>query len=84
VPPGSEMVFRYGGKTHRKRSKPERTRSRSLRRRGLCVPTALWRPKARESRGPSPPKLPPGEYVLEVFVKVQQGDSSYYFRIMVE
>ena len=31
-----------------------------------------------------PAKLPPGEYVLEVFVKVQQGDASYYFRILVE
>jgi len=31
-----------------------------------------------------PAELPPGEYVLEVFVKEQQGDASYYFRIMVE
>jgi hypothetical protein len=31
-----------------------------------------------------PASLPPGEYVLEVFVKEQQDDASYYFRVMVE
>jgi hypothetical protein len=31
-----------------------------------------------------PAELPPGEYVLEVSVKEQQNDASYYFRIMVE
>jgi hypothetical protein len=31
-----------------------------------------------------PAELPPGEYVLEAFVTVQQGDASYYFRIVVE
>jgi hypothetical protein len=31
-----------------------------------------------------PADLPPGEYVLQVFVKEQQGDAVYYFRVMVE
>jgi hypothetical protein len=31
-----------------------------------------------------PAELPPGEYVLGVFVVEQQGDASYSFRIMVE
>ena len=31
-----------------------------------------------------PAKLPPGEYVLEVSIKGQQYDASYYFRIVVE
>ena len=31
-----------------------------------------------------PAELPPGEYVLEVLIKVQEGDPSYYFRNMVE
>ncbi len=31
-----------------------------------------------------PAELPPGEYVLDVFVKGQQYDASYYFRIVVK
>ena len=31
-----------------------------------------------------PAELPPGEYVVDVDVTVQQGDASYYFRVRVE
>jgi hypothetical protein len=31
-----------------------------------------------------PAELSPGEYLLEVFLREQQDDASYYFRIMVE
>jgi hypothetical protein len=31
-----------------------------------------------------PAELPPGEYVVDIFIKVRQGDATYYFRIMVE
>jgi hypothetical protein len=31
-----------------------------------------------------PAELPPGEYVVDVSLTVQQGDATYYFRIIVE
>ena len=31
-----------------------------------------------------PVELPAGEYVVDVFITVQQGDATYYFRIVVE
>jgi len=31
-----------------------------------------------------PVELLPGEYVVDVFVTLQQGDATYYFRVMVK
>jgi hypothetical protein len=87
VPPGSEMVFRYGGQRSPKKvgataspiskndtssASPDPNRSRSLKVHGSGVERTI------------PVELPPGEYVVDVFITVQQGDATYYFRIMVE
>ena len=85
VPPDSEMVFRFG------RQDPPKTveaRAYSLKKLQERIP-AMRPDSTLEAQGSGvqrtiPAELPPGEYVLEVSVTVQQGDSSYYFRIMVE
>ena len=85
VPPDSEMVFRYGGQ-----DPPKTVEARAYSLKKLQEKIPAMRPDSTlEAQGSGvqrtiPAKLPPGEYVLEVLVKVQQGDSSYYFRIMVE
>jgi len=85
MPPDSKMVFRYGGQ-----SPPKTVEARAYSLKKLQEKEATMRPdRSLEAQGSGvqrtiPAKLPPGEYVLEVFVKVQQGDSSYYFRTMVE
>jgi hypothetical protein len=87
VPSGSEMVFRYGGQRPPKKvgagasplskhgtstASPDLNRSRSLKTHGSGVERTI------------PVELPPGEYVVDVFVTVQQGDAVYYFRVMVK
>jgi hypothetical protein len=85
VPPDSEMVFRYGGQDP---PKTVEARAYSLKKLQEKIP-AMRPDSSLEAQGSGvqrtiPAELPPGEYVLEVSVTVQQGDSSYYFRIMVE
>jgi hypothetical protein len=88
VPSGSEMVFRYGGqdsdykvegatasplsKNGTSSASPDPDRSRSLKAHGSGIERVI------------PAELPAGEYVVDVFVTVRQGDASYFFRIMVE
>jgi hypothetical protein len=85
VPPDSEMVFRYGGQ-----DPPKTVEARAYSLKKLQRKYAAMRPDSSlEAQGSGvqrtiPAELSPGEYVLEVFVTVQQGDASYYFRIVVE
>jgi hypothetical protein len=87
VPSGSEMVFRYGGQSPPKTVRPEAyplskndtssaspdpSRSHSLKAHGSGVERTI------------PAELPPGEYVVHVYVEVPQGGASYFFRITVE
>jgi hypothetical protein len=87
VPSGSEMVFRYGGQTPPKKvgaaayplskdgtstSSPDPNRSHSLKAHGSGVERTI------------PAELPPGEYVVDVFITVRRGDATYYVRVMVE
>jgi hypothetical protein len=90
VPSGSEMVFRYGGqrpsgrvqavafpltKNARSTASPDPNRSRSLKAHGSGVERTI------------PVGLPPGEYLVHVFVIVvvePQNDATYFFRVMVE
>jgi hypothetical protein len=87
VPSGSEVVFRYGGQTPPKKlgaaayplskndtssASPDPSRSHSLKAYGSGVERTI------------PVELPPGEYVVDVFITVRQGDATYFFRIMVE
>jgi hypothetical protein len=87
VPSGSEMVFRYGGQRSPKMvtidvypldkkgtstASADSDLSGSLKVHGSGVERTI------------PVELPPGEYVVDVFVIEQQGDASYSFRVMVE
>jgi hypothetical protein len=80
VPSGSEMVFHYGGQRSPKTmeatasplGKKEGGSRRSLKAQGSRVKRII------------PAELPPGEYVVEVLVKEQQGDVPYYFRVTVQ
>ena len=79
VPTGSEMVFRYG------RQRPPNTVQLDV----LPLGKQDGSHPSLNAEGSGvertiPVKLPPGEYVLSVFVREQQGDASYSFRIMVE
>jgi hypothetical protein len=93
VPSGSEVVFRFGGQTPPKKlgaaayplskndsssASTDPSRSHSLKAYGSGVERTI------------PVELPPGEYVVDVFIQVPQttsrdvNDATYYFRIMVE
>ncbi len=87
VPPGSEMVFHFGGqssayKVEGATAYPINTidkwgvkpgsSHRALKAHGSGIERAI------------PAELPPGEYVVDVFITVRQGEVTYYFRIMVE
>ena len=55
----------------------------------LTTPTPLTTGYPLEAHGSGvdktiPVELPPGEYLLDVFLREQQNDASYFFRIMVE
>ena len=84
VPPGSEMVFRYGGKSPPKTVEAGAYSLDKLKKAGVVRPDRALEAQGSGVQRTIPAELPPGEYILEVFVKVQQGDASYYFRIMVE
>ena len=85
VPPNSEMVFRYGGQDPLKTVEAGTYSLNKLKKAGGVV----HHDHSLKAHGSGvqrtiPAELPPEEYVLDVFVKVQQNDASYYFRIMVE
>jgi hypothetical protein len=85
VPTGSEMVFRYGGQDPLKTVEAGTYSLNKLKKAGGVV----RHDHSLKAHGSGvqrtiPAELPPGEYVLDVFVKVQQDDATYYFRIVVE
>jgi hypothetical protein len=84
VPSGSEIVFHYGGQSPPKTVEVGAYTLSKLKKTGTYRPDHS--PKTYGSGGQRtiPAKLPPGEYVLEVFVIEQQDDASYYFRVMVQ
>jgi hypothetical protein len=84
VPPDSEMVFRYGGQDPPKTVEAGAYSLNKLKKAGIVRPDHSLKAQGSGVQRTIPAKLPPGEYVLEVFVKEQQNDASYYFRIMVE
>ena len=83
VPPGSEMVFRYGGHTSPNTVEAGAYSLNKLQETGTMQPDRSLKAHGAEVQRTIPAGLPPGEYVLEVFVTEQQGDASYYFRVMV-
>ncbi len=88
VPSGSEMVFHFGGqssayKVERATAYPINT----INNWGQAGPRSSRHPLETHGSGIErviPADLPSGEYALEVFVREQRNDASYYFRIMVE
>lgn len=84
VPPESEMAFRYGGQDPPKSVGAGAYALKKLQKTGTMRPDRSLEAQGSGVQRTIPAKLPPGEYVLEVSVKEQQNDASYYFRIMVE
>ena len=84
VPPDSEMVFRYGGQDPPKTVEAGAHSLNKLKKAGVVRPDRSLEAQGSGVQRTIPAKLPPGEYVLDVFVKVQQDDATYYFRIVVE
>ena len=82
VPAGAKMVFEYGGKPVTRilfTTYPVRNGQ-------IVYPNGerrLLEVKGR-SKVEVPVKLPPGEYFLDVFVQVPQGDASYSFGVVVQ
>lgn len=82
VPAGAKMVFEYGGKPVNRiifTTYPVRNGQ-------IEYPNGerrLLEVKGR-SKVEVPANLPPGEYFLDVFVQVPQGDASYSFGVLVK
>ena len=84
VPPGSEMVFRYGGRSPPKVGKVKAYSLKKLQKTGTFRPDSTLKVHGSGVERTIPVELPQGEYVVEVHVEVPQGGTSYFFRIMVE
>jgi hypothetical protein len=86
VPPHSEMVFRYGWQNPPKTVEAGAYSLNKLKNEkpGVVRPDRSLKAQGSGVQRTIPAQLRPGEYVVEVSVKVQQGDPSYYFRILVE
>ena len=97
VPSGSEVVFHFGGQGPPDRvnasasSPPDKvmaTASPWPEKGASTASTAQNRRRSLKTYGSGvertiPVELPPGEYLLDVYVLTQQGDAGYAFRIMV-
>ena len=82
VPSGAKMVFEYGGKPVTKMM----FTTYPVRNGQIEYPNGerqLLEVKGR-SKTKVPMKRPPGEYFLDVFVQVPQGDASYSFGVVVQ
>jgi len=85
VPRGSEMVFRYGGQDPPKTVEAGAYSLNKLKKAGVVRPDPSLKVQGSGVQRTIPAKLPPGEYVLEMSVGVNEEDGAdYYFRIMVE
>ena len=84
VPPGSEMVFRYGGQSPPNTVEVRAYALKKLQKTGTHRPDSSLTTRGSGVQRTICAALPPGEYVLEVSVKEQQDDAAYYFRVVVE
>ncbi len=86
LPSGSEMVFRYGGQ---RAPKTVGIHASALGGKGTATASAdpklsrLLKVHGSGVERTIAVELPPGEYVVSVFVTELQGDATYYFRVMV-
>ena len=83
VPAGSEMVFDYGGEAQ---PGSVRAGAEPLGADGKPADSLSSPLKVDGSGGrvTIPAELPAGDYVVDVFVAVPQGDASYFFRVVVQ
>lgn len=84
VPSGSEMVFRYGGQSPPKVGEVEAYLLKKLQKTKTSRPDSTLKVHGSGVEKTIPAELPPGEYVVYVYVEVPQGGADYIFRIMVE
>jgi hypothetical protein len=84
VPSGSEVVFHYGGRSPPKTVKAGAYPLKKLKKTAMYRPDHAPKTHGSGAQRTIPAELPPGEYVLQLTVKEQQDDASYYFRVMVE
>jgi len=84
VPSDSEMVFRYGGQGPPNTVEAGAYALKKLQKTGAMRPDSTLKAHGSGAQRTIPAGLPPGEYVLEVFVREKQGDATYYFRLKVE
>ncbi len=82
VSEGTKLRFNYGG---RSTIEVKSTAYQIRRNDRVNYPGGAWSLKRVEDRNKTSIllDLPPSEYLLEVFVRVPQGDAAYYFRIIV-
>jgi hypothetical protein len=87
VPSGSEMVFHFGGQSSAYKVEGATAYPiNTINKWGVKPGSSHHALKALGSgiERTIPAELPPGEYVVDVFITVRQGDATYYFRIIVE
>ena len=70
VPPASEMVFRYGGKSPPKTVEAGAYSLNKLKKAGVVRPDRALKAQGSGVQRTIPARLPPGEYVLEVTIGV--------------
>jgi hypothetical protein len=89
VPSGSEMVFHFGGQSSAYKVEGATAYPINKINKWGLAPRYQNSGRALKVHGSGieraiPAELPLGEYVVDVFITVRQGDATYYFRIMVE
>jgi hypothetical protein len=87
VPSGSEMVFHYGGQSSPKMGEVKAYPRNKLhkKRQDLHPPHRSLQARGSGVEWTIPAKLPPGDYVVDVYVEEPPDNQvGYYFRVMVE
>jgi hypothetical protein len=85
VPPDSEMVFRYRGQDPPKTFEAGAYSLKKLKKPGVVRHDHSLKAHGSGVQRTIPAELPPGEYVLEMSVRVnEEAGADYYFRILVE
>jgi hypothetical protein len=87
VPSGSEMVFHFGGQSSAYKVKGATAYPINTINKWGVKPGSSHRALKAHGSGIEraiSAELLPGEYVVDVFITMRQGDATYYFRVMVE
>ncbi len=85
APSGAALVFEYGGEEPPSRVWAGQSPLVGAKVGGPGDPTPERLSVRREGgRTEIPAALPAGEYLIDVFVRIPEGDATYYFRVVVE